>query len=194
MGRSREYDEDVILSRAMDAFRRQGYTGVSIKTLEHSTGLKSGSIYHRYGDKAGLFAAAFAHYNRTVLARRIADHAPESAGLAGLRALFVSLMHEPGGTAFGCLITNAAVEFGGTEEGPPAGVAVGLHTLSELFRDRLQAAHSAGELRESVDPAMASIGLLALYQGLLVLVRGGWDRDALETLVNGAFNDLERVD
>ncbi|MBT2542668.1 TetR/AcrR family transcriptional regulator [Streptomyces sp. ISL-44] len=194
MGRTREYDEDAVLSRAMHTFRRQGYTGVSIKMLEQSTGLKSGSIYHSYGDKAGLFAAAFAHYIRTVLARRIADHAPESAGLAGLRALFVSLMHEPHGTAFGCLITNSAVEFGGTDEGPPAGVATGLRMLSELFTDRLQAARSAGELRESVDPAITSLGLLALYQGLLVLVRAGWDREALETLVNDAFDDLERVD
>jgi AcrR family transcriptional regulator len=31
---------------------------VSIKDLEEVAGLKSGSIYNRFGDKAGIFSAA----------------------------------------------------------------------------------------------------------------------------------------
>jgi len=53
------------------AFRRKGYQGVSVRDLEDATGLKMGSIYNSFGDKAGLFDAAFAHYNRVVLQRRI---------------------------------------------------------------------------------------------------------------------------
>ena len=67
MGRAREYNEDAVLGGAMGAFRRRGYGAVSIKELEQATGLKGGSIYHGYGDKAGLFEAEFAHYNRAVL-------------------------------------------------------------------------------------------------------------------------------
>src|SRR6185437_4742440 len=83
MGRSREYDETAVLAGAMHAFRRHGYGGVSVRDLEQATGLKAGSIYNSYRDKAGLFTAAFGHYNQAVLGRRIAEHAPEAAGLTG---------------------------------------------------------------------------------------------------------------
>jgi TetR/AcrR family transcriptional repressor of nem operon len=190
LGRSREYDEDAVLTGAMHAFRRKGFAAVSIKDLEAATGLKGGSIYNSYGDKGGLFDAAFAHYNRAVLARRIADHAPEAAGLDGLRNLFLSLLREPNSESFGCLITNTAIEFGGGP-GVPAGVGEGLRILSDTFADRLASAQRGRRLRDGVGPSGAASKLFALYQGILVLVRAGWDKTVLETLVNAEFDDLE---
>jgi len=190
MGRTRAYDENTVLSGAMHAFRRKGYLGVSIRDLEQATGLKLGSIYNSYGDKEGLFKAAFTHYLGAVLRRRIADHAPAASGLAGLRGLFLSLLREPDGGSFGCLITNAAVEFGG--DGPcPAGVGDGLRILSETFADRLAAARRGGRLRGGVNVHVAASKLLALYQGILVLVRGGHDKAALRRLINDEFDLLE---
>ena len=75
MGRTRSYDEDAVLRGAMHAFRRKGYQAVSIRDLEEATGLKAGSIYNSFGDKAGLFDAAFAHYNQAVLQKRIDRYA-----------------------------------------------------------------------------------------------------------------------
>ncbi len=190
MARTREYDEDAVLTGAMQAFRRTGYLAASIKDLEQATGLKGGSIYNSYGDKAGLYVAAFAHYNRAVLCRRIVDHAPEAAGLGGLRNLFLSLLHEPNGESFGCLITNSAIEFGGAAV-VPAGVGDGLRILSDTFADRLATAHRAGLLRGGVEPASAASKLLALYQGILVLVRAGQDKTTLETMINAEFDGLE---
>ena len=190
MGRSREYDEAAVLTGAMGAFRRHGYGAVSIKDLEQATGLKGGSIYHSYGDKAGLFAAAFAQYNRAVLLGRIAEYAPEEAGLHGLRTLFLTLLHEANDENFGCLITNAAVEFGGTGL-PHPGVAEGLRILLDTFAVRLTTAHRAALLRPDVVPLTTATKLLALYQGILVLVRAGWDKAALATMINDEFDSLE---
>jgi AcrR family transcriptional regulator len=191
VGRLREYDEEAVLAGAMHAFRRHGYVSVSIKELERATGLAAGSIYNSYGDKAGLFAAAFGHYNRTVLGQRIARLAPEPAGLRGLRELFVSLLHEPGDHTFGCLITNSAVEFGGGGAVMPAGVDEGLQILAALFADRLASAGRAGQIRSDVEPGRAALGLLALYQGALVLVRAGWDGQQIRVLIDDAFDRLE---
>ncbi|SEC03087.1 transcriptional regulator, TetR family [Rhizobiales bacterium GAS188] len=190
MGRSRAYDEDVVLTGAMHAFRRQGYAAVSIRDLEEATGLKAGSIYNSFGDKAGLFASAFAHYNRAVLRRRIAEHASAAAGLRGLRDLFLSLLREPRGESFGCLITNSAIEFGG-EGRPPAGVREGLKVLSETFVERLSSARAAGVLRPESDPNLTAARLLALYQGILVLIRAHHDKAALKRLINSEFDALE---
>jgi TetR/AcrR family transcriptional regulator, transcriptional repressor for nem operon len=189
MGRPRAFDEIAVLTGAMEAFRRKGYFAVSIKDLEEATGLKAGSIYNSYGDKAGLFRAATTHYHCVVLHQRIADRAPEAAGLGGLRSLFVSLLHEPGGTSYGCLITNTAVEFA-CDDSAPVDVGYGLRVLSETFNNRLLAARRAGLLRSELKPAQCASKLLALYQGVLVLVRAGWDKTALEKMIDAEFNQL----
>jgi AcrR family transcriptional regulator len=174
----------------MHAFRHKGYQAVSIRDLEDATGLKAGSIYNSFGDKAGLFDAAFAHYNRMVLAGRIDRFAPAQAALVGLRALFVSLLYEPDGEAFGCLITNEAVELGGAAP-PHRCVEEGLHLLTRTFADRLDSAERAGDLRAGVAPQSAAVKLLALYQGVLVLIRAGHDKAPLERLINDEFDELE---
>lgn len=191
MGRSRGYDEEVVLAGAMHAFRRKGYSATSIRDLEGATGLKAGSLYNSFGDKAGTFEAAFAHYNRAVLGGRLLAHANPVAGLEGLRALFTSLLHEPDGEHFGCLITNTAIEFGGASGAPP-GVKAGLDALLAVFSERLTQAVRAGLLPKDVDPAVTAQRLLALYQGLLVLVRADHPAVMLQAVIDETFNLLER--
>lgn len=191
MVRTRSYDENSVLSGAMHAFRRRGYQAVSIRDLEEATGLKAGSIYNSFGDKAGLFDAAFVHYNHVVLKGRLERYAPVEAGLRGLQALFLSLLSEPNSEAFGCLITNAAVEFGG-ETQPHRRVDEGLQVLIQAFAKQLEATRSSGGLRSGVEPSSAAVKLLALYQGVLVLVRAGHDKPTLEQLIIQEFKDLEK--
>jgi TetR/AcrR family transcriptional regulator, transcriptional repressor for nem operon len=191
MVRSRAYDEGEVLKGAMNAFRRQGYSGLSVLQLEAVTGLSSGSIYNSFGDKRGIFLAAFEHYLHAVLERRIAQHAKPEAGLSGLRQLFLTLLREPDGENFGCLITNSAIEFGADRAMAEDTVLKGFVILERLFAERLAAAKRAGRLRSDIDSKAASITLLALYQGVLVLVRGGHDLKAVRRAINHQFDSLE---
>lgn len=190
MGRTRSYDEQHVLRGAMHAFRRKGYQAVSIRDLETATGLKAGSIYNSFGDKAALFDAAFKHYNDAVLRYRIERYAPSHAGIQGLRNLFLSLLHEPRGESFGCLITNSAIEFGG-ESGSHPGVEEGFRILSDAFVERLTAARRAGRTPRQLNTVRVATRLLALYQGVLVLVRSGYDKTVLEKMITTEFKALE---
>lgn len=174
----------------MQAFRRQGYRAVSVRDLETATGLKAGSIYHSFGDKAALFDAAFKHYLDAVLCYRINRYAPLKTDMKGLRSLFRSLLHEPNEESFGCLITNSAIEFGG-EMGHHPSVQAGFQILTDAFVERLSAAKRAGRLRRDIAPKLAAAKLLALYQGILVLVRAGHDKAIIEEMLNKEFRDME---
>jgi TetR/AcrR family transcriptional regulator, transcriptional repressor for nem operon len=192
MVRARTFDEDAVLTGAMKAFRRHGYAGMALPELQIATGISVGSLYNAYGDKRGIFLAAFQHYLKTVLERRIARFATPSQQLAGLRQLFLSLLHEPGGEKFGCLITNSAIEFG-----PDGGISgqttrKGFEILEQLFLERLQASKSSGTLRPDIDAKSTATRLLALYQGVLVLIRGGYDHKMIRRAINFEFDSLER--
>jgi TetR/AcrR family transcriptional regulator, transcriptional repressor for nem operon len=191
MVRRKSYDEAEVLSGAMHAFRRAGYAGLSISALEAATGLSSGSIYNSFGDKRGIFLASFEHYLRAVLGRRIAQFAQPESGLSGLRQLFLTLMREPEGETFGCLITNSAIEFGSGDDLAAAAIARGLDVLDRLFAERLSAAKSAGLLPDNFDVRSGAVRLLALYQGALVLVRGGFDLKKIRAAIRQEFDHLE---
>ncbi len=164
MVRSRSYDEGQVLTGAMHAFRRSGYSGVSIPELEVATGLSAGSIYNSFGDKRGM---------------------------SGLRQLFLSLLREPDGETFGCLITNSAIEFGSDDAASEQTVLKGFEILQRLFVDRLAAAKAANRLRGDVDPNIEAVRLLALYQGVLVLIRGGYEPRMIRRAIDLEFDNLE---
>jgi AcrR family transcriptional regulator len=190
MVRSRSYDEGEVLTGAMHAFRRGGYSAVSIPALEAATGLSAGSIYNSFGDKRGIFLAAFEHYLKAVLERRIAGFAKPANGLSGLRRLFLSLLCEPDGETYGCLITNSAIEFGSDDAVSGQTVLKGFEILQRLFVERLSAAN---RLKGDVDPNAGAVRLLALYHGVLVLIRGGYDLRMIRRAVNLEFDNLEGV-
>ncbi|MEO0920274.1 MAG: helix-turn-helix domain-containing protein [Pseudomonadota bacterium] len=58
MARKEKYDSDETLSRATSLFWMQGYHATSMKDLETALDLGPGSIYARFGSKAGVFEAA----------------------------------------------------------------------------------------------------------------------------------------
>jgi TetR/AcrR family transcriptional repressor of nem operon len=191
MVRMRSYDEGQVLAGAMHAFRREGYSRISIPQLEAATGLSSGSIYNSYGDKRGLFLAAFEHYLLAVVERRLWQFARPEQGLEGLRRLFLTLLREPNDETFGCLITNSAIEFGADDEVMTSLLRKGFDTLESAFADRLAAAKSAGTLRDGIDPGAAALKLLALYQGVLVLVRGKYNLKRIRRAITLEFDNLE---
>lgn len=187
MARTRLFDEKTVLSGAMNAFRRQGFGGVSIKDLEQATGLTSGSIYNAYGDKDGLYRAAFRHYIDAVIRKRLATYTGKEAGLDGLERLFLSLLeHSPTGE-HGCLLTNAAVEFGAESSAASDGVEEGFALLKRGIEE---------VVLRTLPPERAPLitaRLLLLYQGMLVLIRAGQDISSVEAVIRTEFKQLREM-
>jgi AcrR family transcriptional regulator len=173
MSRPRTWDADAVLRGAMDVFRTRGFERTSLRDVERATGLHPGSLYHAYGSKAGLFDAVLAAYNERVVAGRVATHLDAADDpVAGVQSFFASTYEDRPDPDPGCLLTNTAIESPGLGVGARAGVSAGLDTIRAAF------ARLAGEDR--ADP------LLALYQGLLVLVRFGRPRPALAAVTSAA--------
>lgn len=180
MGRKRNWDRAEVLAAAMGLFRRRGFLGASTRELEQATGLHPGSLYREFTSKEELFRIALATYNIEVVQARVQRHLAESVDpLAGIREFFVSAFETGVDPDPGCLLTNSAVEsFGLPEAGPE--VRRGLDLIEAGFLAALSRARSS-DLPPARAEAMAA-QLLALYQGLLVLVRAGTPNAKLHTI------------
>ena len=193
MARPKAYDLPSVLTSAMHLFRRRGYAASSIKDLERATGLTPGSIYNGFGDKDGLFRAAVAHHNATVLQPLIDAHlAGKPGGLTGLRAFLLAQVADPDGDRAGGLLTNASVELGRLATPELAVVHAGLDQLLKAFKRALSQARKEGTLAGHLKLDDTAQRLLVFYQGLQVTMRSGLAIRSLKKVVDAEIDSLRQ--
>ncbi|MFB9318217.1 TetR/AcrR family transcriptional regulator [Cryptosporangium minutisporangium] len=174
----------------MRLFRRRGYHGASLRDVEEATGLHPGSLYRTFESKDGLFRAALDAYNDQVVQDRVRIHLLEpSDPVAGIRSFFTSAFETGLDPDPGCLLTNTAVESYIVPQAV-SGVHRGLDAIESGFADALTRARALDLLPADLDVEESAARLLALYQGLLVLVRAGTPRTKLHTITDGALASL----
>ncbi|SFE24723.1 transcriptional regulator, TetR family [Paenibacillus algorifonticola] len=66
MARSKEFEINVVLDKAMDLFWRQGYEKTSIQELVQGMGIHRRSLYDTFGDKHQLFMDVLNRYTSTL--------------------------------------------------------------------------------------------------------------------------------
>lgn len=179
MGRKRTFDEETVMAGAMMAFREHGYAGLSVKALEAATQVSSGSLYNAYGDKEGLYAAVFDFYFRKVIDPRIGS----ARTLDDLEKVALDLFNPPFSDGFGCMVTNAAIEFSDSAGVGGAFAARGLHTIEAAALRAVSAEMGPGNDH-------AALRIVLLYQGMLVLTRAGRLSDAYKAAVTAEFDHL----
>ncbi|MEU0116388.1 TetR/AcrR family transcriptional regulator [Streptomyces bobili] len=192
MGRKQVWDQSEVLASATRLFRRRGYLGASLRDLEEATGMHPGSLYRAFQSKEGLFSAALDAYNEQVVEGRVRVHLRDAVDpVAGIRSFFTSAFDTDLGPEPdpGCLLTNTAVE-SFTVPQATAGVRRGLETIEFGFADALTRARAQRLLPADLDVEMSAAQLLALYQGLLVLVRSGTAAAKLHTITDGALASI----
>ncbi|MFK8908392.1 TetR/AcrR family transcriptional regulator [Streptomyces sp. YS-3] len=190
MGRKQLWDQADVLASAMRLFRRRGYLGASLRDIEEATGLHPGSLYRVFESKDGLFCAALDAYNDQVVQGRVRAHLLEPTNpLAGIRSFFTSAFETGPDPDPGCLLTNTAVESFTVPQAADA-VRRGLETIESGFADALTRARTLGLLSADLDIEVSAARLLALYQGLLVLVRAGTPRTKLHAITDGAMASI----
>lgn len=184
MARTRTFDRDAVLAAAGNAFRQHGYRDASIAELERATGLVSGSIYNAFGDKAGLFRAALAHYVHGFVRHRLSAFAGADAGLDELEQLYLSVLEPPLSDGFGCLVNNSIIEFGNA----PGLASEGINETLAMVREAI-----AQVLAREIGSAAAEVEtmqLVLLYHGVLTLSRSGTSLDAMRAAVRATFTRL----
>ncbi|MBD3921448.1 TetR/AcrR family transcriptional regulator [Paenibacillus sp. PR3] len=62
MARSKEFDKNLVLHKAMEVFGHYGYEGASLPILLEGLGIARQSLYDTYGTKKDLFIQAVKHY------------------------------------------------------------------------------------------------------------------------------------
>lgn len=185
----RQFNEEVIVERAMLAFWRIGFGATSIEDLEKATKLKRGSLYNAFGDKEGLFVAALRRYQETVgqdRIKRLADDDPYRA-IAGFLHVLVDQMSNPRRPR-GCLYTNTSLECPSVPDAVERIIAESTSAIEGALHSVLERAKRKRMLDQKTDTRALARFYLSVAKGMGVVHKVFGDTAMLREAVNFAMD------
>jgi TetR/AcrR family transcriptional repressor of nem operon len=192
MGRPREFDEDQVLTAALETFLEHGFEATSVQDLTVRTGLQKGSLYGAFGDKRQLFLTALKRYQDRSLGEMRAALESGTSPLETLTGFFRGVVKRScDREARGCLCVNTTVELAPHDEEVARSLARHRERVEGLFTDLVVRGQEAGEFARPLDPRAAGRYLSTLVTGLAVLARSGPGRSRLEDVVRVGLSALE---
>lgn len=192
-GRPREFDMNEALDKAVRVFSRRGYHGTSISDLTHEMGLAQGSIYKAFGDKQGVFVAAFQRYRAARLERLRQAVGTTGSGRDRLnRALGFYVEASQGEEGLlGCLVVASAAELSTFDPEVARHIVNAFERNEALLADLIREGQNDGSVPASVDPGATARMLLCLVQGMRVVGKTGRSRKEMQAAMDTALCALD---
>ena len=192
-GRPQKFDEIAVLDAAAELFKRDGYDAVSVAQLCEETGLAMQSLYHRFGDKAGLYREALDRYGQTANDPQIAalEHAADP--LAAVQRFVRQWKRHAGASRDdGCLFTQALARGDRADaEGPDTVARAYTTRLRRALTQTLRLAIEQEQLDPQADPAVLADLLLTMAFGVAVIGRGGMPASMIDHASTAALTLLD---
>lgn len=117
MARTKQYNEDAVVEKAMNLFWRNGYEATSMQMLEKEMGINKFSIYSSFESKHGLFLESLKSY-KTKVNSIFETFKNSKNGIEDIKDFFYNSVRicNVNGNQKGCLITNTYYEFSERED------------------------------------------------------------------------------
>lgn len=191
MGRHRQFDEAVVLDRAMETFWTHGYAGTTPARLADATGVGTSSLYNAFHSKRELFSRCLDVYQAQVDAMAHALLEQPGSTVECLRATFRAVVDDDLVQAQrrGCLIGNTIVEMAGADPDLAARLKVMQDASIGWIADRIRRGQIEGDVRADKDAQTIAEHLGTTLAGLRVM-SVLHDRDTLYGVIDSALTVL----
>ncbi len=186
------YKRDEVLDRAIELFRRQGYSATSTAELVEELGMNRKSMYAEFGSKQELFEAALERYSDINLTRVLAPIEAPDANAQSIRDAFLGYASasESKFNGLGCLMANTAVERAALDPGSARFVDAYLARLTKGFRNALENARNDRDVAEDADLDDLAAFLTMSVVGISALLRAKATPEQMYAASRGATSVL----
>ncbi|MEM1310882.1 MAG: TetR/AcrR family transcriptional regulator [Cyanobacteria bacterium P01_H01_bin.153] len=193
MARSKTFNPEVALSKAMAVFWEKGYAATSMQDLVDAMGIHRGSLYDTFQDKRQLFLRAIAHYHHTVVESAIAHLKARGAGREAIEWHFKNLAERAleSSPQRGCLVTNTLVELAAQDPEIATILKKGLQQVEDAFFQALVRAQDQGEIAADKDLRALAHYLTSSLQGIRVMSQVDTEPDSLRQTAQLVLSALD---
>jgi TetR/AcrR family transcriptional regulator, copper-responsive repressor len=190
-GRPRAYEPEAALGKALDLFRKGGFSATSLDDLSAATGMNRPSLYSAFGDKRALYIKSYARYradSRAAMADIFRFEAPIRDRLQRMFAVALGIYLSGAEGPRGCFTVMTAASEAIADPEIRRFVLEGLQELDKAFASCFRLAIEKGELPGTADPVVLAQLASATIHTLAVRARARVPRKELEAIVRGAID------
>lgn len=193
MARTRDFEPEEALDKAMRLFWVKGYSDTSMDEVVKHTGVSLHGLYSVFGNKKDLFLAVLDRYSQVSGARLVAEMDRPGSGLKEIRAFFQMFVRAAGDPCSrrGCLTCNTAVDMAPHDKSSRDKVGAHFNRMRGGFRRALENARACGEISRKLDAEKVADYLTGASQGIFVLLRAGAGRKMVRNMVEVMLSELE---
>jgi TetR/AcrR family transcriptional repressor of nem operon len=191
--RTKEFNEDEILKKAIKIFWEKGYNATSIHDLIDELGIGRSSIYHAFGDKHSLFVKALELYQLegTAKIKGIIDNSPTLKN--AVKTLLDGVVDDilVNGCPKGCFKVNSEVEVAAQDELIKKLLYNDDLIIEDSLHNAFKKGQQNGELSTSKDPLALARFFCNTIAGMRVYAKFRSERQFFEDIANTALSIIE---
>lgn len=191
MARSKEYDEDEVLRKAMVLFWTQGYEKTSMQDLVKHMGIHRRSMYDTFGDKHELFMKALERYDEIIETSINLQVKQLDSVKKAIRRLFEMAILKNEKEPIGCLTVNTAVELSLHDKEVAEKVVKSFSKTENLLFELLLCGQKSGEISNHHDAKRLSQSIHNSLVGLRVLAKTTDNKEKLESIIDMTLSVLD---
>lgn len=190
MARTKEFNEDQVLDKAIEIFWHKGYNGTSAQDLVNHLGLSRSSLYDTFGDKQKLFARALKKYHdeNYIKIKEILETATnikETLSVIFKLAVVESLEDR---LTKGCFMVNSAVELAMHDADIAKIVNDNRKIMEEVFYTAVKKGQELGQISSKQEARSLARFIFNNYSGIRVLARAGErDKQVYDDILKSIF-------
>lgn len=186
MARNKEFDEKVVLKKAMELFWKQGYEKTSMQDLVTHMGIHRRSIYDTFGDKHSLFVASLNYYEMFVEEELTKIISNSSTVKIAIRKIFEYVVNVAELEIYpaGCFAVNTAVELSLLDKDIQHLTTKMFNDTEELFNRLLKEGQNTGEFKKDLNTQVTAQFLHNNLIGLRVSVKTNYTKKELESIID----------
>lgn len=185
MARTKEFDKEAILDKAVDLFWFKGYNGSSMQDVVDTLGLSRSSLYDTFGDKRQLYLAALERY-RIQAAGGLIDMVNNSKNtVRSLEKIFDMLVNNSFNDRLprGCFMVNSAVELAPHDRDIDKIVRDNMLDIENAFFQLLKKGQDSGEVSKDADARALARFFFNSISGLRVAAKSGVEKKVYKDIV-----------
>lgn len=184
MARTKDFDEDEVLVKAVRLFWHKGYNGTSMQDLVDGLGISRSSLYDTYGDKHALFIKALDSYKKSAADKMqgIIDHSASAKDAIKqllemtTNDLICDQQHK------GCFLINAAVEVAPHDKEVSNIICQNDQQIEGFFYDAIKKGQNSGEISNKQDARALARFIFNTVKGIRVSAKAVTDKSIFDDI------------
>ncbi len=191
MPRTKEFDPETVLEKAMELFWEQGFEATSAQDLVDRTGLNRSSLYNTFGSKQELYLRALDHYRQQ--GNEAFEHLLDQfdSAQAAIRYLLEDGAPDAKEDTRGCFLASATVERAHCDDETRERIRESFAQMREGFEALVEHGQAQGEFSEDRDPRAVAYSLANAYFGMQTLAKLGLPTAVFEEVVEETLEGLK---